>query len=131
MSFMLCTVVWTVIILFVVITVQSTAGTLHNGLKWGVGARDTSKDATVFQGRANRTVSNHIEGMLLYVPLALVAHAMGLEGDMIVKGGWLYLIGRAIYPLTYWTGLPWARTLIWFVSIVGTLVVLFQILTAG
>lgn len=131
MSFMLCTVVWSVVILFVIIAVQSTAGTAHNGLKWGIGARDTAKDPTVFQGRAKRTVQNHIEGMMLYVPLALVAHAMGLDGDMLVKGGWLYLISRAIYPVTYWTGLPWARTLVWFVSIAGTLMVLYQIMTAG
>lgn len=128
MSFMLSTVVWTVGILFILISVQATAGILNNGLKWGFGARDSAKDNTVFQARTKRTLANHIEGMLLFVPLAIVAHLMGLDGDMIVKGGWLYIIGRALYPLTYWTGLPYVRTLVWMVSLIGTLMVFFQIL---
>ena len=130
-NILLCGVVYSVVILFVIISVQSLAGVSNNGLKWGFGARDTAKDHTVFQARAVRTVQNHIESMLLFVPLALAAYAMGLEGSLITKGVWLYLIARAIYPLTYWTGLPYARTLIWAVGIVGTLMVLFQILTAG
>lgn len=69
---------------------------------------------------------------MFFVPLALVAYHMGLaENAMAVKGVWLYLIGRAIYPPTYWTGLPYARTLIWGVSLIGTLMILVQILTAG
>ena len=130
-NILLCGVVYSVIILFVLIAVQASAGILNNGMKWGVGARDTAKDHTVFQARAVRTVQNHVESMLLFVPLALVAYAMGLEGDLIKKGVWLYLIGRAVYPLTYWTGLAYARTLVWAVALVGTFMVLLQILNAG
>jgi len=130
MSFMLWTVVWTVAILFVVITVQALAGDLHNGAKWGLGPRDTSKDDTVFIGRAKRTAANHMEGMLAYVPLALVAHMAGLSGDLIIKGGWLYIIARAVYPLTYWTGIPVIRSLVWFGSVAGTLMVFFGIVLA-
>ncbi len=131
MSFMLSTIVWSVAILFILLSVQAAAGDLNNGLRWGLGARDTAKDPTIFQGRANRTVANHIEGMMLYVPLALVAHLMGLDNGLIVKGGWLYIIARAIYPFTYWTGIPVIRTLVWFASIIGTGMIFFQIVTAG
>jgi len=130
MSFLLWTIVWSVVILFVVIGVQAISGDLHNGLKWGLSARDTAKDPTVFMGRAQRTVANHIEGMLLYVPLALVAHLAGVSSDMIIKGAWLYILARAIYPLTYWAGLPWVRTLVWFASIIGTAMVFLGIVQA-
>lgn len=130
MDFMLWTIVWSVVILFLIIGVQALSGDLHNGLKWGLGPRDTAKDPTVFMGRANRTVANHIEGMLLYVPLVLVAHAAGISSDLMVKGGWLYIIARAIYPLTYWTGLPVIRTLVWFASLAGTALVLVGIIQA-
>lgn len=130
-NILLCGVVWSVIILMVVIGAQALSGIMNNGLSWGFGARDTAKDHTVFQARALRTVQNHMESMMLFVPLALAAYAMGLEGGLITKGVWLYLIGRAVYPLTYWTGLPYARTLIWTVSIVGIGMILVQILTAG
>jgi len=130
MSTLLCMVVISVAILFVTIGVQASAGILNNGLKWGFGARDSSKDDTVLQARAKRTVANHVEGMMLFVPLALVAYAMGLESNMVIKGGWLYIIARAIYPLTYWTGMPYARTLVWFAAIIGTAMVFLGIVQA-
>lgn len=130
-NILICGVVYSVVILFVVIGVQSMSGLMNNGMKWALGARDAAKDPTVFQGRALRTVQNHIESMMLFVPLALAAYAMGLDGDLVKKGVWLYLIGRAVYPITYWMGLPYARTLIWAVSLIGTLMILLQILTAG
>jgi len=119
-NILICGVVYSVIILFLVIGAQAMSGILNNGMKWGLGARDTANDPTVFQARAQRTVNNHVESMMIFVPLALVALHMGLQdNEMVKKGVWLYLIGRAIYPLTYWTGLPYARTLIWAVSVVG------------
>jgi uncharacterized MAPEG superfamily protein len=126
----LSAVVWSVAILFVLIAVQATAGISNNGLKWGFGARDSAKDKTVFQARTERTVTNHIESMLLFVPLALVAHLVGASGDMIAKGAILYIAARAIYPLTYWTGLPYARTLVWAVGLVGTAMVFLQVFNA-
>jgi len=119
------------------ITVPNGA-TLYLTLQWddpfgslpgSIAGADTAKEPTVFQGRALRTVANHVESMMFFVPLALVAHHMGLsENAMVIKGVWLYLIGRAIYPLTYWTGLPYARTLIWAVSIVGILMLFLPIM---
>jgi len=131
-NILLCGVVYSVVILFLVVSAQALAGIMNNGFSWGLGARDTAKEPTVFQGRAQRTVNNHTESMLFFVPLALVAYHMGLaENAMVIKGVWLYLIGRAIYPLTYWTGLPYARTLIWAVSVVGIVMLLLAIFGMG
>jgi len=128
-NILLCGVVYSVVILFLVIGAQAMSGIMNNGIKWGFGARDASKDPTVFQARALRTVNNHVESMLLFVPLALVAFHMGLaENAMVKKGVCLYLITRAIYPLTYWTGLPYVRTLVWFASIVGIIMLFLPIM---
>lgn len=128
---LICGVVYSVVILILCIVFQSMSGVINNGIKWGLGPRDSANDHTTLQGRANRTVANHIESMLMFVPLALAAHAMGLEGDMIKKAVWLYLGSRAVYPFTYWTGLSYVRTIVWTIGVVGTLMLLFQILTAG
>ena len=128
-NILLCGVVYSVVILFLVICAQSMSGVMNNGMKWGFGARDTANDLTTFQARALRTVNNHIESMLLFVPLALVAFHLDLgDHDLVKKGVWLYLIGRAIYPITYWTGLPYARTLIWAVSILGIVLVFLPVM---
>lgn len=131
MNLILCAVVWSVAILFVLINVQAIAGLNNNGLKWALGARDTSRDDTVFQARSKRTVANHIESMLLFIPLAIVAHIAGISGDLLIKGTWLYIIARTLYPLTYWTGLPYARTLVWTVGVIGTVMVFLQLALAA
>jgi len=123
MSTILCAVTWSVVILFVMISVQATSGILNNGMGWGFGSRDSSKDDTVLQARAKRTVANQIESMMLFVPLALVAHLKGVDSPMLMQGAWIYIIARAIYPLTYWTGMPYIRTLVWFAGIIGTAMV--------
>jgi len=128
-NILLCGVVYSVVILFLMIGFQAMLGLMNNGLKWGLGARDTAKDHTVMQARSLRTVQNQIESMLLFVPLALVAYHMGLaDNAMAAKGVWVYLISRALYPLTYWTGLPYVRTLAWAASIVGVVMVFLPIM---
>lgn len=129
----LCGVVWSVVILMLVIGFQAMTGILNNGMKWGVGARDTANDMTTLQGRANRTVANHVESMLLFIPLALVAYHVGglADDEWAKKAVWLYLGGRAVYPLTYWAGLSYVRTIVWVVSIAGIIILLVKLLTAG
>lgn len=130
---MLAAVVWSVVILFVVIAAQGLAGITNNGIKWGVGPRDKSKDDTLFQARSKRTVANHIESMMLFVPLALVAHIAGVAGvadDMIGAGACMYVIARALYPLTYWTGLSYVRTVVWLAGVVGTIMVFLPTISA-
>jgi uncharacterized MAPEG superfamily protein len=127
---MLSAVVWSVAILLVVISVQAVAGIANNGMKWGFGPRDSCKDDTLFLARSKRTVTNHIESMMLFVPLALVAHLAGVSGDMLAKGALLYVVARAIYPLTYWTGLPYVRTLVWTAGVIGTVMVFLQVFSA-
>ena len=127
---MLSAVVLSVLILFVSISVQALAGIRNNGLKWGFGARDTAKDDTVFQARAKRTVANHMESMMMFVPLALVVHMIDASSALAAKGALLYIVARALYPLTYWTGLPYARTLVWAVGVVGTLMLFVELLGA-
>jgi len=49
---------------------------------------------------------------------------------MLAKGALIYIVARAIYPLTYWTGLPVVRTLVWFAGVAGTVMVFLQVLSA-
>jgi uncharacterized MAPEG superfamily protein len=65
--------------------------------------------------------------MMLFVPLALVAHMAGVSSDMLAKGAMLYVVARAIYPLTYWTGIPYARTLVWTAGVIGTIMVFLPV----
>ncbi len=130
MPFELQAVVWTTLILFVLIGLQGSLVPLNQGIGWGLGARDEANPGSVVQQRLVRTVGNHIQGMLLFVPLVLVAHAAGVSSELTVLGAWLYLIGRALFAPAYLMGIYAVRTVIWAVSLIGIGLIGFEVMTA-
>ena len=78
MSFELQAVAYSSLILFVLILVQGTLVPLNQGFAWGLGSRDAKRDSTALQARASRTIANHIEGMLLFVPFAFLIDDLAL-----------------------------------------------------
>ena len=127
MSFMLWTVVASVVILFVVLMYQGGLVPRYQGLKWGLGPRDEPREKSARQGRVARTLQNHMEGMLMYVPLALIAHLLGLSGNLIIWGGWLYVIGRTGFVFAYLGGIYALRSAFWGVALLGTIFVFAKI----
>lgn len=99
--------------------------------KWGVGARDETRAASVFSGRADRTVRNHIEAMMVFMPLVLIAHLLGISSELTKWGAGLFLGARVAFVPLYFLGVPWLRTLAWFAGVAGTCMIAFAVLTAG
>ena len=128
MSALLWAVFASVAILFVLINFQGALVPKYQGLKWGLGGRDAAVEKAEIQGRATRTVQNHIEGMMMFVPLALLAHLLGLDGKLIVWGSWLYVIGRIGFVPAYLGGWYGVRSLFWFFAVVGTVLIAAKIL---
>ena len=95
-----------------------------------VGARDDMPGAglTPFHGRTKRAQYNMIEGMCMFAPLVLVAAATNSFSSLTALGAALFFWGRVVFAPTYWFGVPWVRTLAWFVSIVGVLMILWELL---
>lgn len=131
MPFELQAVVWTSTILFALIVFQGTLVPLNQGFSWGLGSRETDKEFTALQGRAARTISNHIEGMLIFVPLVLVAHVMALSSNLTLWGASLYLAGRIAFAFMYLIGVPVARSLSWGVSLTGIILVGYEVIRAA
>ncbi len=131
MSFMLWTIVTSVAILFFVLMYQGGLVPRYQSLKWGLGPRDEPHEKTPIQGRAARTVQNHMEGMLLYIPLAFIAHSLGLSGQLILWGGWLYVIGRIGFVFCYLGGVYALRSAFWGIGLLGTLLVFAKIIMTG
>ncbi len=89
-----------------------------DGLMNGLSNRDHLPEATPLGGRAMRTASNSIEAAVLFIPLALVAHAAGLD-DQVLLGAQVFFWARVAYIVTYLAGIVYVRSAIWGVAVAG------------
>ena len=95
-----------------------------------VGPRDDLPAAglTPFHGRARRAQYNMIEAMCMFAPLVLIAAVTDSFSSLTALGAALFFWGRVVFAPSYWFGVPWVRTLTWAVSVVGILMILWELL---
>ena len=113
---------------FVMIAVQAVASDREHGLKHNAGARDNAVDKTLFVQRAKRANQNMLEGMMMFVPLILVAIHTGQTAMPTAVGAALFFFGRLAYAPLYWFGVPWLRSVAWFASIIGIILIFINLL---
>lgn len=107
------------------------ADTVLNAPKWGLGARDEGRTASVFTGRAQRTVRNQIEALAVFGPLVLVAHIAGISSELTVWGAGLFLGARVLFVPLYLLGTPYLRTVVWGAGYIGCVLIAYAVLAAG
>jgi len=116
------------LLFFVMIGTQALMGIAYQGMIPLIGSRDSLKDDTVGIKRAKRANQNMIESMVIFTPLILVAAHTNSFNATTALGAALFFWGRFAFAPLYWIGVAWLRTLVWFVSLVGILMVASQIL---
>ena len=117
-----------VALFFVYIFAEVIAGNLQYSTKELLGARDDLPEYNSAVGRSKRATSNMLESMIMFAPLILVAHATDRLNDMTALGAAIYFWARVAYAPTYWFGVPIVRTLAWFASVVGIVIIFLQVL---
>ncbi|MEN9061788.1 MAPEG family protein [Ponticoccus litoralis] len=83
------------------------------GPKYAASPRDTPRQLTGIAGRAQRAMTNHFEGLILFAIATLTLTYADKTGDTTAMLAALYLAARLLYLPAYllgWT--PW-RSLIW------------------
>lgn len=116
-----------VLIFIVQVMVQGLFSNLEHKPKELLGPRDQLSDG-VRAGRAKRANQNMMEALFMFAPLMLVAISLDRTNEMTALGGWLFVIGRAVYAPLYWFGVPVLRTLAWVAALAGIVLVLLQVL---
>ena len=86
--------------------------------------RDTTAPATMLSRRIDRAATNQIESFITFAALALTAHAAGLDSEQVATGAMIYFWARVGYLLLYYAGVPYVRTLVWFVSVWGQIMII-------
>ena len=81
--------------------------------------REGLGEVTGMAGRAQRAHRNMLESLILFAILVLVAHLAQRSNATTLLGAQLFVGARLVYALVYIAGIPWLRTAIWAVSVIG------------
>jgi uncharacterized MAPEG superfamily protein len=73
---------------------------------------------TGFGARALAAHQNSFEAFILFAVGVLMAHTTQTAGWLIDWLAIIFVIARVIYLLCYWADLAWQRSLLWFVGLV-------------
>ena len=123
MSVELLMLVYSVGLLLVILLAQGAVGVLANGVAAQAGPRDNLPEPSVLHARMTRLRSNMIENLLVFTPIVLVAHVIGVTNETTVLGAQLFFGARLAHAMIYVLGWPWIRPLAYAVPLVGTLMV--------
>ncbi|WP_298911680.1 MAPEG family protein [uncultured Algimonas sp.] len=123
---------YSVALYLAMIVMQAVAATFSRKATVGelVGARDDlpATGLNPLHGRAKRAQANMTEGMMMFVPLILAAAYLDAFSPTTALGAALFFFGRLAFAPLYYFGVPWLRTLAWFASIAGIVLILWELI---
>ena len=119
---------WAVGLTFVQMLIAATGATLQVGLPALAGNREGLAPWTGWTGRAYRAHHNMLESLVLFAGLVLIAVLANKTNSTTLLGAQLFFWARVAYAAVYLIGIPWLRTGVWFVSVVGLALIFVQLL---
>jgi len=128
MSLELTLLVWSVALTFIQMLVAVSGCALQFGLPRLSGNREDLPPADGWAGRAQRAHSNMLESLVLFAVLILVTEATNRNSAVTGLGAQLFFWARAAYAVIYLAGIPWVRTAVWAVSMIGLILIFLQLI---
>lgn len=119
--------IWSVLLGMAQCLATGLAVSATRGLSFSAGARDDQKPITGIGGRVIRAYANFRETYAFFVALVLAGAVLHRHSGVTVAGANLYFWGRLVYWPLYVAGIPFLRSLIWLVSILGLLLLFIGI----
>lgn len=119
---------WAVALTVVQALIAVGGATLQLGLPVLAGNREGLTDCKGWAGRAARAHRNMLENLVLFAALVLVAVVSQKTNAMTLLGAQIFFWARLVYAGVYIAGIPWLRTLVWTVSVVGLILIFVQLL---
>jgi uncharacterized MAPEG superfamily protein len=118
---------WAVALTFAQMLVAVSGATLQVGLPTLAGNREGLASCTGWAGRAQRAHHNMLENLVLFAALVLIAVTANKTNATTLLGAQLFFWARLVHAFVYLAGIPWLRTLVWLVSVVGLLLIFLQV----
>jgi uncharacterized MAPEG superfamily protein len=119
--------VWAALLTFVQMLIAVTGATLQVGLPTLAANREGLAPYTGWAGRAARAHHNMLENLVLFAALVLVAVAAGKTNATTLLGAQIFFWARVAYAAVYLAGIPWLRTGVWSVSVIGLALIFLQV----
>ena len=118
---------WALVLAFAQMLVAVLGATAQVGLPALAGNREGLGPCTGWAGRAARAHHNMLENLVLFAALVITAVVAGRTNATTLLGAQLFFWGRLAYALVYVAGIPWLRTVVWLVSVVGMILIFAQL----
>lgn len=120
---------WGCVLAFVHIFATIRVKTRQYGKAWNMGARDEDlPPPNAIVGRLSRAQANYLETFPIVIAAILIVAQAGLSNRLTEIGALLWLSARIAYLPLYAAGIPKVRTLVFLVSVVGIVMILWPAL---
>ena len=120
--------VWSAVLTFLQSVVAVLGAIAAVGLPTLAGNREGLGPIEGWAGRAARAHRNMLESLVLFAVLVIVAHLTQRANAQTALGAAVFFWARVAYAIVYVVGVPWLRTGVWAVGVVGLLMILAQLL---
>ncbi len=119
--------IWSAALTLVLAVIAVGGATLEVGLPKLAGNREGMGEMPGWAGRAARAHRNMLENLVLFAILVFAARTVNVSNAMTLLGAQLFFWGRLAHGIIYVAGIPWARTAAWGVSVVGLILIFWQV----
>jgi uncharacterized MAPEG superfamily protein len=118
---------WAVALTALQMLVAVSGATLQVGLPMLASNRNGMPALTGWPRRAERAHHNMLESLVLFAALVLIAVVTNKTNSATLLGAQLFFWARLAYALVFIAGIAWLRTLVWFTSMLGLVIIFFQL----
>jgi uncharacterized MAPEG superfamily protein len=116
------------VLLLLQMFLQSVASAVELGVGYKMGYRDDSRVVrSAIAGRADRAFRNLLETFPIFAALALALVVTGRNGGLGALGAQVWIVMRILYVPLYLIQIPFARSVVWFVSIFALVAMLVRL----
>jgi uncharacterized MAPEG superfamily protein len=120
--------VWATALTFAQSIIAVLGAQVAVGIPALAGNRENLPPITGWADRAARAHRNMLESFALFAALVLVAQVTGKANATTALGSELFFWARLIYVPVFVIGIPWLRTGIWSVSVIGLVLIFLPLL---
>jgi uncharacterized MAPEG superfamily protein len=121
---------WTLALAIVQIFLAASLRSRETGLRYNAGPRDAPSRAPlgIVTGRMMRAQANLFETLPLFIGVVLIAHVAQIHTATTYWGAMFYFWARVIYIPLYVFGITYVRSVVWFIGLIGILMLLANLI---